>query len=92
MNNTKKSNLNNLSKISSFKKDVATYFKGIKSEWGKITWPERKQAFYETIVIICVVIFFTILVFSMDRIFCFVLHPNDICKSCMHPGHPEECK
>ena len=25
------------------KKNVITYFKGVKTEWGKITWPEKHQ-------------------------------------------------
>ena len=27
---------------------IKTYFKGIKAEWGKISWPERKQVIFET--------------------------------------------
>ena len=45
------------------------YFKGVKSEWGKITWPERPQVINETIVVLVIVVIFTVLVFSFDSIF-----------------------
>ena len=32
----------------SFLDGIKTYFKGVKLEWGKITWPERRQVFVET--------------------------------------------
>lgn len=45
------------------------YFKGVKSEWGKVTWPERPQVINETIVVLVIVVIFTVLVFSLDSIF-----------------------
>lgn len=78
-------------KKADYKKEVMTYFKGVKSEWGKITWPERKQAFYETIVVLGVVTFFTVLVYVVDIAFCFMLHPNSICIHCIHPGDRDKC-
>ena len=57
----------------SFKDDVVTYFKGVKAEWGKITWPERRQVIVETIVVLLVVLFFVVLVYSYDKIFGFLL-------------------
>ena len=48
---------------------LLTYFKGIKAEWGKITWPDRRQVFVQTIVVIFVVLFFTMVTFGLDILF-----------------------
>ena len=53
----------------SFKESLTTYFKGVKAEWGKISWPQKNQIIFETGVVLFVVITFTILVFLMDVIF-----------------------
>lgn len=29
--------------IETTKKNIITYFKGVRTEWGKITWPEKKS-------------------------------------------------
>ena len=52
-----------------FKENVSNYLKGVKSEWSKITWPERRQVIVETIVVLIVVFFFVVLVSSYDWIF-----------------------
>lgn len=57
----------------SFKDNLAIYFKGVKAEWGKITWPERRQVIVETIVVLVVVFFFSTLVFVYDKLFGFLL-------------------
>ncbi|MFH0702087.1 MAG: preprotein translocase subunit SecE [bacterium] len=67
------------------------YFKGVKSEWGKITWPERKQVFVETLIVLAVVFFFTVLIYTLDIVFCIGLHPNNICAQCLHPNNKEKC-
>ena len=46
-----------------------TYFKGVKAEWGKITWPERKQVIVQTLIVLAVVIAFTIYTYGLDIIF-----------------------
>jgi len=46
--------------------DLKTYFKGVKSEWGKITWPHRQQVVAETIVVLIVVAFITSVVYLID--------------------------
>ena len=56
-----------------FKQTVITYFKGVKSEWGKISWPTRQQVIAETGIVLAVVAFFTIIVYLMDIIFKFLL-------------------
>ncbi len=47
-------------------KDLKSYFKGVKSEWGKITWPFRQQVVVETIVVLIVVAFITSVVYVID--------------------------
>ena len=51
------------------KDSLATYFKGVKAEWGKVSWPTKKQVIFETGVVLAVVTFFTIVVYLMDIIF-----------------------
>ena len=48
---------------------IITYFKGVKSEWGKITWPERKQVVAQTVIVLVVVIAFTIYTYGLDVLF-----------------------
>ena len=48
---------------------IKTYFKGIKAEWGKISWPERKQVIFETLSVIVIVFIFTVAIYLMDLIF-----------------------
>ena len=55
------------------KNAVATYFKGVRTEWGKITWPERQQVVVETFFVVAIVFVFTVFVFAVDKIFDFVL-------------------
>ena len=45
---------------------IVEYFKGIKSEWGKITWPDRKQVVAQTIIVLVIVILFTIYIYGLD--------------------------
>lgn len=56
-----------------FIQDIATYFKGVKAEWGKITWPEKDQVIRETFFVLAIVIAFTIFVYVVDLIFKFGL-------------------
>ena len=48
---------------------LTTYFKGVKAEWGKITWPERNQVVVETVFVLAIVIAFTLFVYIIDLIF-----------------------
>ena len=48
---------------------VKTYFKGVKAEWGRVTWPERRQVIAETISVIIIVAVLTIMIYLMDLIF-----------------------
>ena len=60
-------------KTQNFKEKWITYFKGVKTEWSKVSWPTKKQVGVETIVVLVVVAFFTVVVFAMDKIFALLL-------------------
>jgi len=51
------------------KESIIAYFKGVKSEWGKVTWPEKNQIIVETGIVVFVVAAFTIIVYLMDIVF-----------------------
>jgi preprotein translocase SecE subunit len=72
MTTTKKKEIT--SQAQSFKKGLTTYFKGVKSEWWKITWPERRQVIYETFIVLGVCFFFTVFVYILDIIFKWLFH------------------
>ncbi|MCM1338840.1 MAG: preprotein translocase subunit SecE [Muribaculaceae bacterium] len=48
---------------------IKTYFKGVKTEWGKVSWPERKQVIFETLSVIVIVFVFTVAIYIIDLIF-----------------------
>ena len=48
---------------------IKTYLKGVKSEWGKITWPIRQQVVAETIIVLIVVTIITTAVYIIDLSF-----------------------
>ncbi len=51
------------------KKNIVTYFKGVRTEWGKITWPEKHQVVVETFFVVAIVFVFTVFVYFVDIIF-----------------------
>ena len=52
-----------------FKQAAVAYFKSVKLEWGKITWPGKQQVIVETIYVIVITAIFTIGVLAVDTIF-----------------------
>ncbi len=48
---------------------ITTYLKGVRSEYGKINWPERRQVFAETLFVVVIVVVFTVSVYFMDVAF-----------------------
>ena len=48
---------------------IKTYLKGVKTEWGKVSWPEKKQVVFETLSVIVIVFVFTVAIYLMDLIF-----------------------
>lgn len=52
-----------------FLNSVKSYFKGIKIEFGKITWPQRQHVFVETVYVVIICFVFTLAILIMDLIF-----------------------
>ena len=58
---------------SNFQEDLKVYLKGVKSEWGKITWPSKQQVVTETIYVIIVTTIFTVMILVLDLLFQWIL-------------------
>jgi preprotein translocase subunit SecE len=48
---------------------IKTYFKGVKAEWGRVSWPDKNQVVGETISVIVIVFVFTVAIYVMDLLF-----------------------
>ncbi|MDR1167595.1 MAG: preprotein translocase subunit SecE [Heliobacteriaceae bacterium] len=48
---------------------IQTYFKGVRAEWGKVSWPEKRQVIAETFFVVVIVFVFTTAVYLIDIIF-----------------------
>lgn len=48
---------------------MSSYFKGVKAELKKVTWPTRKELMTYTIVVIVAVTLMTLVVWGLDVIF-----------------------
>ena len=48
---------------------IKTYFKGVRTEWGKISWPERRQVIFETFAVILITFVFTVAIYVIDLVF-----------------------
>ena len=55
--------------FANIKNTIVTYFRGVKTEWGKITWPEKQQVIVETFFVIAIVFVFTVFIYFVDIIF-----------------------
>ena len=51
------------------KNSIINYFKGVRTEWGKITWPEKQQVIGETFFVVAIVFIFTMFIYFADVIF-----------------------
>lgn len=49
--------------------NIKTYFKGVRAEWGKVNWPDRRQVIVETMFVVVIVFIFTVSIYLMDIIF-----------------------
>ena len=56
-------------KFENVKNAVTTYFRGVRTEWGKITWPEKHQVVVETFFVVAIVFIFTIFIYFVDVVF-----------------------
>ena len=54
--------------------NLVEYFKGVKQEWFKITWPPRPLVIANTGIVIVVVLLFTVFVYLVDMIFSYLTH------------------
>jgi len=55
--------------VNNFIQNAAMYLKGVKTEWTKITWPEKNQVIVETFFVILIVLSFTVAIYLIDVIF-----------------------
>ncbi len=53
---------------------IKTYFKGVRTEWGKVSWPERRQVIFETFSVVVIVFVFTVAIFFVDLLFKWLLN------------------
>ena len=60
-------------KLVQTKNAIATYFRGVRTEWGKVTWPEKNQVVVETFFVVAIVFVFTVFIYFVDIIFNAVL-------------------
>ena len=58
-------------KVKTMSKDnkFIQYFKGVRQEWGKVTWPEWAQVKVETVLVLLIVFVFTLIILFYDLIF-----------------------
>ena len=55
--------------FSDVKNSIVAYFKGVRTEWGKITWPEKHQVIVENFFVVAIVFVFTVFIYFVDVIF-----------------------
>ena len=51
------------------KNAIITYLRGVRTEWGKITWPEKHQVVVETFFVVAIVFVFTVFIYVVDLLF-----------------------
>lgn len=54
-------------------KRVAAYFRDLRSEFKKVTWPTRKQVVNNTIVVLVTIVLAGIVVWGLDSLFSFLI-------------------
>ena len=70
--------------VDNIKNSIITYFKGVRTEWGKITWPERHQVVVETFFVVAIVFVFTVFIYLADKIFEFGVDKIELFIRSMH--------
>ena len=50
------------------KNNIISYFKGVKTEFKKISWPDKKSLFKQSVAVICVSVVLGIIISVMDTI------------------------
>lgn len=54
-------------------KRIASYFRDLRSEFKKVTWPSKKQVINNTIVVIVVVAVSGVLIWGLDSLLTFLV-------------------
>ena len=73
--NATKQKVNMNESADKIKQSIITYFRGVRTEWGKITWPEKNQVVVETFFVVAIVAIFTVFIYLVDIFFNWIL-PN----------------
>ena len=61
-------------KLVQTKDAIATYFRGVRTEWGKITWPEKNQVVVETFFVVAIVFVLEIpIIWAVNKYFPFAV-------------------
>ena len=56
-------------KLNNIIEAIILYLRGVKTEWGKITWPEKNQVVVEAFFVVVIVFVFTLFIYFADKIF-----------------------
>ena len=54
------------------KKSPIQYFKEVKSEFKKVSWPSRKQVFKNTVVVLTTIVVSGVAIWAVDLLFNFI--------------------
>ena len=54
--------------------NVVEYLKGVRSEWGKITWPTVPDILRQTVVVLVMTTVMTLILLVIDSTFRFLIH------------------
>jgi len=54
-------------------KRIASYFRDLRSEFKKVTWPSKKQVINNTIVVIVVVVVSGVVIWGLDSLLAFLI-------------------
>ncbi len=54
------------------KKSPIQYFKEVKSEFKKVSWPSRKQVFNNTVVVLTTIVVSGVAIWAVDLLFNFI--------------------
>ena len=54
-------------------KNIVKFFKGVKKEFGRIVWPNKKTMVKYSIATICFIIFFSVFFYLFDTIVALIM-------------------
>ena len=50
------------------KKDLSVFFKGVKAEFKKISWPDKNKLFKQSVAVVCISVVLGLLISVLDTI------------------------